>query len=330
MYSVLNTLKSMITDEDVLEREDYHIFDRMKEFISSGEVSRFAASKQLLLLIERAVRSFLSLCRLALLTFGWISKRVEITSSQWEQSMEHHDNIAIVIQTSNRVLMADQIADWVADSILSKEDSRRRAAAVKHFISVADRCRTLHNFSTMVAITSGLNTPPIRRLKRTWEQVNQKLMAQLGACEMTIDTTRNFNNYRSTMATVTPPCVHLLVSISFPFLVFTGSNSLATGVFLTTLQFIQDGNPDNLAGSLVNFRKRQKAMEVINDIKRWQAQPFNFTPIPAVLQFIEESLSQFSETVDVREHFWQLSLDREPREREDEKMARLLQESGFL
>lgn len=56
MFRVLNTLKSMITDEDVLEREDYHIFDRMKEFISSGEVSRFAAAKQLLLLIERAVR----------------------------------------------------------------------------------------------------------------------------------------------------------------------------------------------------------------------------------------------------------------------------------
>ncbi|KAF9488025.1 ras GEF [Pleurotus eryngii] len=340
---VLNTLKSMITDEDVLEREDYHIFDRMKEFISSGEVSRFAASKQLLLLIERAqkggdnIKSMVSTLapapppiyprissgrKVKLLDVDplELARQLTILESQLyqkikpmeclqrsrEQSMEHHDNIAIVIQTSNR------IADWVADSILSKEDSRRRAAAVKHFISVADRCRTLHNFSTMVAITSGLNTPPIRRLKRTWEQVNQKLMAQLGACEMTIDTTRNFNNYRSTMATVTPPCV--------PFI----------GVFLTTLQFIQDGNPDNLAGSLVNFRKRQKAMEVINDIKRWQAQPFNFTPIPAVLQFIEESLSQFSETVDVREHFWQLSLDREPREREDEKMARLLQESGFL
>ncbi len=124
---------------------------------------------------------------------------------------------------------------------------------------------------------------------------------------------------------------HLLVRLSFPFIITWGPNRKPhPGVFLTTLQFIQDGNPDNLAGNLVNFRKRQKAMEVINDIKRWQAQPFNFTPIPAVLQFIEESLSQFSETVDVREHFWQLSLDREPREREDEKMARLLQESGFL
>jgi len=81
---------------------------------------------------------------------------------------------------------------------------------------------------------------------------------------------------------------------------------------------------------MVNFRKRQKASEVIQDIKRWQSQPFSFHPIPSVLAFIEESLNQFSDTVDIRDRFWNLSLQREPREREDEKMARLLQESGFL
>lgn len=31
-----------------------------------------------------------------------------------------------------------QIADWVAESVLSKEDSRKRATAVKQLISVAD------------------------------------------------------------------------------------------------------------------------------------------------------------------------------------------------
>jgi len=223
-----------------------------------------------------------------------------------EQKTEHNDNIATIIQTSNR------IADWVADAVLSKDDSRRRSAAVKQFISVADRCRALHNYSTMVAITSGLNTPPIRRLKRTWEQVNAKFMAQLAACEMTIDSNKNFNNYRLTLASVTPPCV--------PFI----------GVFLTTLQFIQDASKDTLPGNLVNFRKRQKASEVIQDIKRWQSQPFSFTSIPSVGTYIDQSLSQFNDSVDIRDHFWNLSLEREPREREDEKMARLLQESGFL
>jgi son of sevenless len=67
------------------------------------------------------------------------------------------------------------------------------------------------------------------------------------------------------------------------------------------------------------------ASKVIVDIKRWQAQSFNLQPIPAIQTWIEESLNQASS-----EHLWALSLEREPREREDEKMARLLQESGFL
>jgi son of sevenless-like protein len=234
-------------------------------------------------------------------------KPMECLQRSREQRTENVDNITTVIQTSNR------IADWVADSILKKEDSRRRAQVVKHLISVADQCRALNNFSTMIAITSGLNTPPIRRLKRTWEQVQQRYMAQFGACEMTIDSNKNFTKYRSLMASVTPPCV--------PFI----------GVFLSTLQFIQDGNPDNLPGGLVNFRKRQKASEVINDIKRWQAQTFNFTPIPSIGAFLDDALNQFnSDTRASSDHFWVLSLTREPREREDEKMARLLQESGFL
>lgn len=181
----------------------------------------------------------------------------------------------------------------------------------------------------MIAITSGLNTPPIRRLKRTWEQVNQRSMVQFTACEMTIDSNKNFTKYRQLMASVTPPCVPFIGETDgsrFPVPTLT----FGLGVFLSTLQFIQDGNPDMLPGGLVNFRKRQKASEVINDIKRWQAQPFNLQPIPSVQAFIDESLNQFTDSKASSEQFWTLSLEREPREREDEKMARLLQESGFL
>jgi son of sevenless-like protein len=216
------------------------------------------------------------------------------------------DNIAFVIQTSNR------IADWVAESVLSKEDSKKRAATVKHLILVADRCRTLNNFSTMIAIVSGLNTPPIRRLKRTWEQVNQRNMAQFQACEVTLDSNQNFKKYRSMLASVVPPCV--------PFI----------GVFLSTLQFIQDGNKDFLSDGVINFRKRQMASEVISDIKRWQAHSYNYQVVPVIREYIEESLAMFDDTRMSSDRFWQMSLEREPREREDEKMARLLQESGFL
>ena len=81
---------------------------------------------------------------------------------------------------------------------------------------------------------------------------------------------------------------------------------------------------------MVNFRKRQKAAEVIQDIKRWQAQPYNLTSVGQILAFLEEAFSKYQDGVDYGDQFWHLSLEREPREREDEKMARLLQESGFL
>lgn len=156
-------------------------------------------------------------------------------------------------------------------------------------------------------------------------------MAQFGACEMTIDSNKNFTKYRQLMASVNPPCVPFIGTLyTLTLSVADYSYHTHLGVFLSTLQFIQDGNPDMLPGGLVNFRKRQKASEVISDIKRWQTQSFNLQPLPVVLSFIEESLNQFSDTRASSDHFWALSLEREPREREDEKMARLLQESGFL
>lgn len=47
----------MILDEDVLEKEDLYILDRMKAFVSSEEVAFFGAAKQLLIHIDRVVRA---------------------------------------------------------------------------------------------------------------------------------------------------------------------------------------------------------------------------------------------------------------------------------
>lgn len=45
----------MVVDDDVLEKDDLFILDRMKEFLTSDAVANFPAAKQLLILIERAV-----------------------------------------------------------------------------------------------------------------------------------------------------------------------------------------------------------------------------------------------------------------------------------
>ncbi|KDN46450.1 hypothetical protein K437DRAFT_107336 [Tilletiaria anomala UBC 951] len=208
------------------------------------------------------------------------------------------------INTSNR------ITGWVAEAILMQEDLKKRALWVRQFIAIADRCRALQNFSTMTAIVSGLNSAPVYRLRRTWDQVNQKHVTVLESLNKVMQSSKNFADYREMIHKLNPPCV--------PFL----------GVYLTDLTFIEDGNPDRLKTDerLINFGKRQKTAEVVKEIMIYQSTPFNLTTVPGIQKFINDNL------VDTRSDndLYQQSLLLEPRERDDEKIARLLQESGFL
>ncbi|SNX83876.1 related to Guanyl nucleotide exchange factor Sql2 [Melanopsichium pennsylvanicum] len=216
----------------------------------------------------------------------------------------HAKGIMESINTHNR------ISAWVAETILQQEDLKKRAALIKHFITIADRCRALNNFSGMWAIVSALSTAPVHRLRRTWDAVSQKHVVVFESLETLMSASRNWANYRETIHKLNPPCV--------PFL----------GRYLGDLTFIEDGNRDRLKENdqLINFGKRQKTAEVIREITIHQSTPYNLAVVPALEKFIESNL------VDARsaDDLYEQSLLLEPREREDEKIARLLQESGFL
>jgi son of sevenless-like protein len=112
---------------------------------------------------------------------------------------------------------------------------------------------------------------------------------------------RNFAEYRDKLHKANPPCI--------PFL----------GVYLTDLTFIEDGIPSNLKkNNLINFNKRAKTAEVIRDIQQYQNVPYSLQPVPELQEYIVNNMRSAG---DVHEMYDQ-SLTVEPREREDEKIAR--------
>jgi len=339
---VLNIFKSMVIDDVVLEKEDLYILERIRDFVSRPEVSHFTAARALSTLIWKKQNHTTETKSGIILTTAAVpppihpkhskkmklldidplemARQLTIIESKLYQRIQpieclqrsrenkavYNDNITAITQNFNR------LSTWTQECILAKEDLRERINVIKYFINVAEKCRTMNNFSSMMSILSGLNATPVRRLRRSWEQVNSKLMAQMRACESIIDPNRNFTNYRRLFGTITPPCV--------PYV----------GVFLTTLAFIQEGSKDTLSNNIVNFRKRQRAAEVMNDIRLWQSHPHVFHALDNVLAFIKNALDAYSDEPDVADRFWQTSLMREPREADDSRMARLLHESGFL
>ncbi|KAI1505518.1 ras guanine nucleotide exchange factor domain-containing protein [Biscogniauxia marginata] len=227
-------------------------------------------------------------------------KPTECLNKTWQKKVGENEpepapNVKALILHSN------QMTNWVAEMILAQMDVKKRVVVIKHFVSVADKCRTLNNFSTLTSIISALGTAPIARLKRTWDQVPARTQAVLETMRRLMASTKNFGEYREALHAANPPCI--------PFF----------GVYLTDLTFIEDGIPSIIKKTnLINFAKRAKTAEVIRDIQQYQNAPYSLQPVPELQDYI---LSNMQAAGDVHE-MYDKSLVVEPREREDEKIVR--------
>jgi son of sevenless-like protein len=99
-----------------------------------------------------------------------------------------------------------------------------------------------------------------------------------------------------------------------------------TGVYLSDLTFIEDGNPNMLRNNdrLINFSKRMKTSEVIRDLQQYQTVPYPFVRVNELQMWLDNELTNSSEI----QELYDLSTQVEPREREDEKMYPLPPRDG--
>ncbi|KAF9375225.1 hypothetical protein BGX21_003856, partial [Mortierella sp. AD011] len=213
-------------------------------------------------------------------------------------------NIRKMIETSNLY------ANWINELVLSETDAKKRAIVIKQVISVAEKLRQLNNFSMLSATTAALAQSPVHRLKRTWELVPAKSMNVLATLQAVTSSAKSWGDYRQELHNANPPCV--------PFI----------GVYLTDLVMIQDGNPDILKGTdqHINFYKRVSTAEVIREIQQYQSVPYCLTTVAEIQSFIRKGLDRSRSVTELYDR----SLSLEPREGEEEKITRLLAESGFL
>ncbi|KAI9243744.1 ras guanine nucleotide exchange factor domain-containing protein [Phascolomyces articulosus] len=204
----------------------------------------------------------------------------------------------------------NQVTLWVSDSILCQNDIKKRSNTVKYWIQVAEKCcHQLHSFNTCMAILSAFESSAIARLHRTWEILGSRAQQTLNTMRETFASNRNFAKYRALVHSVNPPCI--------PFL----------GVYLQDLTFMEDGNPNVLKNTdLINFGKLAKTSEVIREIQQYQSTPYPFLSVSMLQMFIKANLQSARD----EDSLYNESVKIEPKERTDEKVTRLLEESGFI
>ncbi|KAJ3567040.1 hypothetical protein NP233_g6622 [Leucocoprinus birnbaumii] len=216
------------------------------------------------------------------------------------------------------------ITGWVAESILNEQDLKKRTTLIKFFIKVADRCTSLHNYSTSRSILAALDSSTIARLHQTWAGVPQKSKTQLESLRKIADHSRNYHEYRSRLRNITPPAVPFLGM--FNIVHFTAGSRIdreekMTGLYLTDVTFCREGNPSHRASplnnnkKLLNFNKYHKLARIVQDMQRFQVQ-YNLKAIPEVQDFLNSSFETSKRSGDFQD-LYRRSLLVEPKQPAD-------------
>ena len=224
----------------------------------------------------------------------------ELLATEW---MKKSGSMAVNVRAMST--LSTDLANLVADSILQLEDPKKRAAVIKQWVKIANKCLELANYDSLIAIVCALNTSNIVRLERTWSSVSSKTKALLEQLKGIVDVSRNYAVLRQRLRNHVPPCL--------PFV----------GTYLTDLTFVDVGNQTTrqLAGeggeeskAVINFDKHMKTAKIISDLQRFQI-PYRFVEIPELQTWIQDQLVRVrsSDHSDVLSYY-RRSLILEPRE----------------
>ena len=198
-----------------------------------------------------------------------------------EQSETLSPNLCRFIAHFNRMSF------WVRTLILNEQRQQEREKIFKKFLKIMRILKKLNNFSAFLAILSALDSSPLRRLE--WPKQYSELLAE---DTKLIDSTSAFKTYRKALSEAKAPCI--------PYL----------GLILTDITFIHLGNPQDLPDGKVNFVKRWQQYNILDTVRRFKENLYDFSRDEKVLDFLNEYEEHMEE-----EEMWEKSQQIRPRVR---------------
>ncbi|KAJ5745448.1 Guanine-nucleotide dissociation stimulator CDC25 [Penicillium odoratum] len=222
----------------------------------------------------------------------------ELLDTEWTRKS---GSLAVNVRAMST--LSTDLAHLVADSILYLEEPKKRAATIKHWVKIANKCLELNNYDSLMAIICSLNLSMISRLKRTWDIVSQKTKTTLENLRAIVDVSRNYVVLRQRLQNHVPPCL--------PFV----------GTYLTDLTFVDHGNQsirslptDCGARHVINFDKHMKTARIISELQRFQI-PYRLTEVPELQTWMQNELVRVrSNGETTAQTFYRRSLVLEPRD----------------
>ena len=137
----------------------------------------------------------------------------------------------------------NKLASWTITLILEQKTPKQRASIINKFRLIVVKLREINNFNSLMAISSGLSSVSITRLKRTSEYLKKNL--EFDEIQELISSNSSWKNYRQELKEAKRPVI--------PFL----------GVFLRDFTVLGEFQDKNSHG-MINTGKLFKMGEIIS------------------------------------------------------------------
>ena len=179
--------------------------------------------------------------------FTAIQKR-ECLGQSWKKKNKYiiAKNICALIDQFNKM------SKWVQCTILLAKNVKQRGRLIKKFIKVSNELLSLRNFQSLCAFHGALSSVPIHKLKHAWSYVPAKHIARFEEMRVIFNTRNNMGNLRKLHREAHAPLV--------PY----------TGIFLSDLVSIEEGNKKHKDDGTVNFAKLMRLSNAIDNILLYQ------------------------------------------------------------
>uniref|UniRef100_A0A4W6BRW6 Ral guanine nucleotide dissociation stimulator-like 2 n=1 Tax=Lates calcarifer TaxID=8187 RepID=A0A4W6BRW6_LATCA len=170
----------------------------------------------------------------------------------------------------------NRLANAVLASCLcpTKLRSQQRVRLLEKWISVAEECRARKNFSSLYAIVSALQSNPIHRLRKTWQDTDREAMRRYEELSEIFSEKDNYSQSRELLKEEgTSKFANIDNKLNNRHL--NKSNAQGTvpylGIFLTDLTMLDTAVKDRLDNGYINFDKRRREFEVLAQIRLLQS-----------------------------------------------------------
>ncbi|PRP83075.1 hypothetical protein PROFUN_09671 [Planoprotostelium fungivorum] len=184
---------------------------------------------------------------------SWREVRLrEFCNLAWEKRGKERKarNLIMFIERCNKISL------WVCHLIMEKDSIQLSASMIAFWINVAEHCRSMGNFSDLVAIMTGLQHSSVSRLKKRWAAVSDKDIKLFNSLQEVVKMDSNYKNLRSITKKTPTPIV--------PFV----------GIWLHDLVFLEE-NPTFIQGR-VSFEKLEMLNELFDKITRTWTDDYHF------------------------------------------------------